>query len=222
MSDEITGTSRYSIAATIVFGTWVLLGQAAGASAQPLGRQQETDRAAYCRTPENDAVNCLYLQLRLLGYAESYEDFRKQLPDDPRSWSLQSLANQGRKLGFRLVPVKLTVSELAKAGAPVIVHFEEEGIGSGRFHLLLWMDNTWVALIDGSYVTHAEMSRDQFRRNWTGYALIAHPPTPWSLWVRRGAAVLVLASAGIWLARQTRILSWLAFFVAPKRLFQPG
>src|SRR6516162_6944516 len=39
----------------------------------------------FFRFAENDGVNCLYLQLRLLGYDRSYEAFRAQLPQDSKS-----------------------------------------------------------------------------------------------------------------------------------------
>ncbi len=191
--------NRRATAATIVFVMWVLFGRSLAVAAKPPDGQQEVnpDRAAFYRTPENDAVNCLYLQLRLLGYTESYEAFREQLPDEPRFLSLESLADLGRKLGFRLVPVKMTVSELVKAKLPVIVHFEESGIGSGRFLLFLGMDETRVDVIDGSYVTFEQMSCSRFRRNWSGYALVGQPPFDWQVWLRRCAAVLAIAGIAI-------------------------
>lgn len=184
---------------------WMLSGRSLAVAALPPGGRQEAnpDRTVFYRTPENDAVNCLYFQLRLLGYTESYEAYRGQLPDEPQSLSLESLANLGRKLGFRLVPVKMTVSELAKVGAPVIVHFEESGIGNGRFLLFLGMDKTEtsVALIEGAYALREEMARDEFRRKWTSYALIARPAIAWKQWVRRCAAALVVCCVGLWVAR---------------------
>jgi hypothetical protein len=208
MSRWVVVVSRCLIAVLIVCAARVFAGQTSFVTAQPRGGQQEGDRdqAAYFRDPENDAANCLYLQLRLLGYMESYETFRNQLPDKPRSLSLASLANLGQKLGFPLVPVKMNMSELTKAGTPVIVYCEANGIGRGSFLLFLGVNEneTSVALINGAYVTREWMSRDQFRRNWTGYALIAHPSIAWELWIRRSATVLVVAGMGICLARWPR------------------
>jgi Peptidase C39 family len=198
---------RLSIAVTIVVAMWGLPGRALGQSLD--GRQGENqDGIAYYRTPENDAVNCLYLQLRLLGYTENYEVFREQLPADPSSMSLDSMARVGQKMGFRLVPVKISLSDLAKAGAPVIVHFEQEGIGKGQFLLFLAMTESEYAfsVIEGRYIWRTQMPRDEFRRKWTGYALIPRPRIDWELWIRRGAAALVVLGAGAWLA--LRVGNW--------------
>lgn len=195
--------NRYSITVTLVFVIWVLSGQSLVMAAQPLDKQQREslDRVTYYRLPAKDAVNCLYLQLRLLGYTESYETFRSQVPDEGQSLSFESLANLGGKLGFQLVPAKKTVSELAKEKTPCIVHFEESGIGSGRFLLFLGINKaeTKIDLIDGTYVTRVEMLCDDFRRKWTGYALIVRPSTAGSLWVPRCAAALVACGVMNWL-----------------------
>src|SRR5438876_5817956 len=68
--------------------------------------------AAFWRTRENDGINCLYIQLRLLGYAESYEKFRVRSPESGKYTSLQSLAALASEVGFDLVPVKLTYAQL--------------------------------------------------------------------------------------------------------------
>jgi hypothetical protein len=154
-----------------------------------------------CRDPQNDAANCLYLQLRLLGYRDSYDVFHDKLPSGPASLTLKEMAAIGRRLGFRPLPVKMTVSELISARSPVILHFETHGVTAGHFMLFLWMyeDETTVALIDGAHVTFREMTRDQFRRSWTGYALIVRPPVDWFAWIRRGAATLVCTALCAWL-----------------------
>jgi len=170
----------------------------------PPGAGESGSRAAFCRIPENDAANCLYLQLRLLGYRDSYDVFREQLPADPASLTLKEMAAIGRSLGFGHTPVKMTVSELVSTQSPVILHFESHGVNSGQFMLFLWMydDETKVTLIDGAHVSFREMSRDEFRRSWTGYALIVRPPVDWGVWIRRSAATLVCVGLCFWLASQ--------------------
>jgi hypothetical protein len=206
-----------SYSATYSLAMWSLLGQSLVPATQPLRAQgqKDTDGSTWCRTPENDAINCLYLQLLLLGYTESYETFRQKVRGEPRSFNLKSLAELGRELGFRLTPVTTSVSELAQAGMPAIVHLEEHGSGTGRFLLFLWADKdeTTIAVIDGSDVKFAQMPRDRFRRNWTGYALTAQPPISWELWLRRLAALGVICAAGLWsLGRVGNLGRSLAFF----------
>jgi ABC-type bacteriocin/lantibiotic exporter with double-glycine peptidase domain len=155
------------------------------------------------RTPENDGVNCLYVQMRLLGYSKKYSEFRDQFWAEPRNEpglvTLASLSNFAQKLGLRLVPVKMTVADLANVRSPVIVHFEEHGVESGRFHLYLGMDelDRSVCLVRGERVVCDWMPRDQFRRNWSGYALVPQPAISWMLWVRR---CVVICVAGIIIA----------------------
>jgi hypothetical protein len=166
-----------------------------------LAAENGPNQAAFCRAAEYDAANCLYLQLRLLGFQDNYDAFRAQLPADPASLTLKEMAAIARRLGFRHEPVKMTVSELVRAQSPVILHFESHGVNSGEFMLFLWMynDETKVALIDGAHVTFKEMARDEFRRSWTGYALIGRPPFHWDVWIRRSAATLACAGLCSWL-----------------------
>src|SRR5262249_55206825 len=131
-----------------------------------------------------------------------YVVFRQRLGDDTSCLTLAELGSLGRNLGFRLVPVKMSVADLANAGVPVIVHFEEVGIDSGRFQLFLGMarSEAMVALIDGSHVTRVQMSGEEFRRRWTGYGLIAQPSTGRDKWGRRCALALVICATGLCLA----------------------
>lgn len=170
----------------------------------PVAAEESPGQTTFRRIPENDAANCLYLQLRLLGYSDGYEVFRNELPADHASLTLQEMAAIGRRLGFRLEPVKMTVSELLSARCPVILHFESRGVDAGRLMLFLWMygDETKLSLIDGAHVSFTEMSRDEFRRSWNGYALIVRPPIEWGVRMRRGAAILVWAGLCFWWASQ--------------------
>jgi hypothetical protein len=133
------------------------------------------------RCPQRDGVNCLYLQLRLLGYNGSYEAVVGAVPGAPEQATLARLAQAARRLGFDLVPVKLTTAELFDLRFPTIILFEGLGIDSGRFHLLLGSSASMVYMVDGAHITRYRllMSKDQFLRGWTGFALVPGPPNPW-------------------------------------------
>ena len=133
------------------------------------------------RCPQRDGVNCLYLQLRLLGYNGSYEDVVGAIPGSPEQGNLASLAQAAKRLGFDLVPVKMAAAELFEVRSPTIILFEELGIDSGRFHLLLGSSATMVHLVNGMYITRYRllMSKDEFRRGWTGFALVPRSPPHW-------------------------------------------
>lgn len=192
---------RYTIGVMLLAAICELAGHAKVISADVGGGRQgeAADPIAYFRTAENDALNCLYLQLRVLGYQEDYEKFRERVAEEPQPLSLLTLVSLGGKLGFRLASVKMTFADLAKAKAPVIVHLEEREIGRGSFCLFLGMDQaqTSMLVIDGDYVVRTWMPRDQFRRDWTGYAVIARPSIAWGLWVRRSATALFLVVGGV-------------------------
>jgi hypothetical protein len=133
------------------------------------------------RCRQRDGVNCLYLQLRLLGYTGSYEDVVNAVPGDLAQPTLASLAQAARRLGYCLVPVKMTAAEVFDLRFPTIIHFEEKGIDNGRFHLLLGSTATMVHLVGGEFITRyrLRMSKDRFRRGWTGYALVPGSPSHW-------------------------------------------
>jgi len=119
-----------------------------------------------------------------------YRDLCEIVGDGSPSMTLKTMAKLGRRLGFPMRAVKLTVAELAAIEPPIVIHVEEGGIGSGRFMLVLGVGEAGADLIDGSAMTYTQLSRDRFRRGWTGYALIDAGP-PWTLWARRAAAVVV-------------------------------
>jgi hypothetical protein len=133
------------------------------------------------RCGQRDGVNCLYLQLRLLGYTGRYEDVVNAVPGDLAQPTLASLAQAARRLRYHLVPVKMTAAEVFDLRFPTIILFEEKGIGNGRFHLLLGCTATLVHLVGGEFITRYQlhMSKDRFRRGWTGYALVPSSPSHW-------------------------------------------
>lgn len=172
----------------------IAIGHAGG-----MGSEPEGDFSQW-RCPERDGVNCLYLQLRLLGYAGSYEQVVEAVPGGAEHASLAGLAEAAKRLGFVLVPTKLSISELTRLRSPVITLFEEAELGRGRFHFVIGFSQTKAHLIDGNFITRYEMPIDQFRRVWTGFAVIPQPASPWprrALGTAIGAMLVCLAT---WLA----------------------
>jgi hypothetical protein len=182
------------------FGTilaLLVIGPAGGAPGE-LG-----DDSASWRRPEFDGVNCLYLQLRLLGYTGTYKEVVAAMPEGAEKASLGGLAQAAARLGFTLAPIKLTVAELARLRSPVVILFEEAGLGHGRFHLLLGFSPTKAVLMDGKFVIYIEMPKDRFRRAWTGLILVPRSTSPWSGRWLKAALGAVGAVVVVWLARYT-------------------
>lgn len=152
------------------------------------------------RCPERDGVNCLYLQLRLLGWTGPYEEVVAAVPGGPEKASLAGLATAARQLGFTLVPTKLTVAEVARLPSPTLILWEDAQIGRGRFHLLLGLSASKAYVVEGEFINRPEeMPIDRFRRGWTGFALVHRAGAGWS---RRlvGITAGTLALATVWLA----------------------
>lgn len=153
---------------------------------------------AFWRLPENDGINCLYMQMRLLGYGGSYDELRSQALDAGNFQTLGSLAMMAKRVGFHVASMKLTASGLISMTGPVIVHMEDEGIGSGAFCLFQGGAGQSVGLIEGSSVRWIDVPRDRFNRAWTGYALVPKKTaTGWLKLVRRWAAVLLIGYVGL-------------------------
>ena len=162
------------------------------------------DDIARWRCPERDGVNCLYLQLCLLGYKGTYEAVVAAVPGGSEQASLGGLAQTARRLGFALVPAKLTVAELDNLRLPTVILFEETEFGRGRFHLLVELSPSEAGLVDGAFITLSfkRMPIDRFRRGWTGFALVPQLASPWPGRVFLMASGALLAGTGIWLARR--------------------
>jgi ABC-type bacteriocin/lantibiotic exporter with double-glycine peptidase domain len=126
------------------------------------------------RLPQNDGVNTLYLQLRLLGYSGGYANLRDQMGGIETPASLDAVEATAERLGYRLVAKKLTSQDLASWPSILMVH-QEEAVGHGCFSLLLGRVGDQAALISGSDMEIHLVPFDAFLRSWSGYALVEEP-----------------------------------------------
>lgn len=172
-----------------------------GNSEQTPAKSPGETPATRWRTRANTGLNCLYIQLRLLGYRSSYEAFRRLVSKAEDLSDLGSLARLAGRAGFCLVPRKLTVSELQSLPDPVLVHREDEGVDSGTFDLFLYGTETWVGLVEGASLRRIEIPADFFIRGWTGYALVRKPPIDWFVLLRRWGTVLLVGCTAVFLLR---------------------
>jgi len=200
------GATVIVVVAAFVLGRPVCLLRAADADRDDRISARDSIRNTMDTTLWRDrpqaGTNTLYLQLRFLGYEESYSTFRSRLPDQKDLQSLTSLTEVGRQLGFPLVPVKLTVAELRRTRMPIVVHMEADGLESGYFSLLYAVDDRIAQLIEGPPVRNVTLPLDYFRRTWTSYALVPQPPHRWWPLARRTTAFLLAASALLLLVRE--------------------
>lgn len=156
---------------------------------------EESMKSGLWRRPENDGLNCLYLQLTTMGYPEQYEEFLGRFPTRPTPGRLDELAAVSRTLRYDLVPARLTQAELTSLETPITGYFERQDRGSGYFALIVRDNGRDVILVDGGSVIPTPMPQDTFRREWSGYALVPAHDVGWSSSIRTALASLIAAWA---------------------------
>jgi ABC-type bacteriocin/lantibiotic exporter with double-glycine peptidase domain len=123
------------------------------------------------RSADSDGKNCLYLQLRICGYTKSFEHWRSEAG----ARNLHTMADLQRcalDLGYSLEVRRLAFDDLTSVRVPITVYLEEGGINSGIFVVLCNIDQGVVWFWDGRTLEFKGMPIENFRRAWTGHALI--------------------------------------------------
>jgi len=140
----------------------------------------ETPQGTYWRCAANGGINALYCYLRVNDGNCDYSDLVKEQAQIVGSGmhTAATLVQLAAKHGAPLRPVSLTMSELSSCHFPIIVYLDSVNPGDGAFMLLFAMSSDAVDLINGPTCTVAEMTREEFRRVWSGFALIA-PKREW-------------------------------------------
>jgi ABC-type bacteriocin/lantibiotic exporter with double-glycine peptidase domain len=126
------------------------------------------------RTPERDSINCLYLILRLYGRETSNEKLESVL-SDPSHVSLLSLAKTAESFGLPMDLQRVAPSDLASLPCPMIAYIYDIRQQGGRFEILYHVPQgrgEKFGAIDTGLVRLHEISEDEFRRTWSGLALI--------------------------------------------------
>lgn len=181
----------------------------AGPSSSAAGVRSMADvlharQEGFWRLPENDGLNCLYLQLRLMGYPKPYESYLQEIGHRAVPHDLASLKATAGRLGFSLVPSRLTMTEVDSVPVPVIAHLERGERGSGYFGLIIDTNEREVVVFHGGMASIEVLPRDNFRREWSGFALVPGEQSEWSSKVRRLLAALMVAWAVVSVTRTIR------------------
>jgi peptidase C39-like protein len=158
-------------------------------------RSGETSGGAEWRRPENDGLNCLFLQLHYLGYQGHYESFYNTTRGKPGLDRLSGLSAAAKALGFDLVPARLAMTELEEYTGPTLVHLEQQGSVAGFYGLVKGFEDQKVLLIHGGKASLERIPRDVFRREWSGFALVPQDGIEWGPRIRRGLAALMVGCA---------------------------
>lgn len=142
---------------------------------------QLTEAGERWRTPNNDGLNCLYLLLRTHGVDAGYDDLEKSTKARGECMNLLSLRKSVEQHGLGAQVIKTNLTDLREYSFPIIAYMDGSlGEGSG-FVLLLEVNGSSCSYVEGGYATINEVSDEQFRRTWTGYALVtSEPGLSWS------------------------------------------
>lgn len=126
----------------------------------------------YWRNQRNGAINVLYCYLRVNSSACTYSSLLQDQATLPTRQTATSLAQLASMQGFALSPYSLSMKQLELCAFPVIVHVDGDGPEVGAFFLLLSVTDKAVIYINGPSASVQSMSREDFRRVWSGIALL--------------------------------------------------
>jgi hypothetical protein len=152
------------------------------------------------RNPENGGINVLYCYSKIMGCDPSYASLRtERLKDSKPFTSVTDLLSIADKTGMRLRAVNLNLDELSKVEMPIIVHMDGDTLDTVFFILILSVEDGKVYYMNGPSATITMMTRDDFRRVWSGIGLV-----PAEKMSRKFLGYLLGAAVGIICALLTR------------------
>lgn len=167
---------EYAVSSSTTVG-WLLIAVSAttriALGSGPIGVTEVGEIGQNWRRTEYGGLQCLFLQLRVLGYDKPFERFWKDdVPVGSRLMDLASLAARAEDLGFSLAAVRLTMKELQNLRSPVIVHLEHAGLDTGSFALVTRFTGDDVLVVPGGTAALQPIPIDTFRRQWSSFALV--------------------------------------------------
>ena len=152
------------------------------------------------RIPRNDGLNCLYLQLAILGHRVDFAQLERSVQPERGSVTLLTLKQAAERHGISVRVRQRSPDDLKRLPMPVIALMEDPRRG-GAFVLVCQLDEQHCRLITGSTATYSEMPIDDFRHAWSGFVL--EPAPDGGSWLRAlvGGPVLIAGYCG-WRWRQ--------------------
>jgi hypothetical protein len=133
------------------------------------------------RCAANGGINALYCYLRTHGLDCNYSDL---LNDQERSLEKEShtagtLARLATQRGLPLQARSLTLDELKVCELPIIVHIDGKTPEQGAFLLVLSISGNAFIYLNGPTAAIHQAALADFRRVWSGIALVPNPSVQW-------------------------------------------
>lgn len=154
----------------------------------------------YWRMSTSDSINCIDLYAKSTSHFMERHRIKSELGEKSEKSSLLDLKRASRALGLTLRIIKPTPSDLAATPLPAIVHMVDEGGEHGGYFLLINPKKSKFETINCTSLTIESMSAEEFRRRWSGYALVAEDKQV--SWLRGALLGLGTFGVGSWMYRK--------------------
>ena len=173
-----------------------LLGSALAVPARADGEGPGAAGDGIWRTPSCDAVNSLDLYLRLVDHPAPRERITSALGNAGRQATLLDLKRATQALGQPSRVAKSSPGKLASYPLPVIVHLFDERWQHGSYFVLFEINKDEYRVINGASATLEVLPVDDFRRRWSGFALVAD--NGGASWWQSAAIAFCVLTGAIW------------------------
>jgi hypothetical protein len=136
--------------------------------------QSPFEKFAIWRDQRSGGINALYCYLRLHGAKVEFKEFhQKHLSAlGTNEENVLTLCRLAEEYGVALKPYTLTVDELRRSSMPLVVHMDGETPDTGAFLLLFQIDGNRMYFMNGPSASIHSMMLEDFRRVWSGIALL--------------------------------------------------
>lgn len=125
---------------------------------------------ALWRHPKRDGLNCLFVMLRCAGMSMAYNDFCGAVGTAPTA-KIDDMVSACEQLGYKASARLMALDDLDRCAFPPICHLEAS-TGAGRYALYVGQTERQYLIFDGGPALVIPISHDEFRRQWTGVALV--------------------------------------------------
>ena len=132
------------------------------------------------RRSENGGLNVLFCLLAANSKRVTYDELLKRRGEmkEGSAETSYGLSRLAAECGFPLRTASLTMEELNSCTLPMLVHVDGRTPEAGAFLLLIRLNQTSIAYMNGPSACVQSMSREDFRRIWNGFALLPASKQP--------------------------------------------
>jgi ABC-type bacteriocin/lantibiotic exporter with double-glycine peptidase domain len=124
------------------------------------------------RSSTNGGINALYCYLQINGIRCQYSELRTQQMEDGGPLTAATLVRLAAENGVSLQVRSLTMGDLKSCPMPVLVHMDGATPEAGAFLIIIRITDNEIFYIDGPTASIHSIQHENFRRVWSGIALL--------------------------------------------------